>query len=852
MKKILVIDGNSIINRAFYGIRLLTTHDGRPTNAIYGMLNIVCRHLEAIKPDYAAVAFDLKAPNFRKQRFSYYKEGRHATPPELLAQFADAKECLRLLGLHTLELEGYEADDILGTVSAMAEDNEDIHAYVLSGDRDLLQLISDRVTVLLASTGETVSYDENTFQEKYGLLPSQMVDLKALMGDSSDNIPGVPGIGEKTAVKLLSQFGSLEELYRHAEEPCIAKGAREKLAAGKQSAFDSQWLATICRTVPLGLSLEELSYTGVDCAGLYQKCKELELTQIIKRLGLSPDESSSLCCADCDKKEESAPALSYISVSAQELSEQLGDKFALSKQGDALYFYDGDHAFCYTGDLSQVQELFSDKRQVICFDGKSLLHTLANAGLFPSFIPLDVMLYAYVCQSDDGKRPLSEIAEIYQEPSPAPGEPAAALLFRLESKLRHKVEELGCLSLLQEIELPLSPVLFRMEHTGFRIDRAALEEYGRALSDEVALVTENVLALAGVSFNLNSPKQLSEVLFDRLGLPTQGLKKTRNGYSTDVDTLQSLRHHHPIVDEILHYRQLSKLLSTYVVGLLKLADENGRVHTEFKQALTATGRLSSVEPNLQNIPIRTPLGRELRRCFVPGEPDHVLVDADYSQIELRLLAAFSGDEHMCYAFCHGEDIHRQTAAAVFGVPQEQVTDDMRKSAKAVNFGIVYGISAYSLSGDIHVSVAKAKKYMEDYFAEYPAIRAYLDGVVKQAEKVGYTDTLFGRRRFIPELSSSRFPTRAFGRRVAMNSPIQGTAADIIKRAMVRVDQRLHAEGLPARLILQVHDELIVEAHKSVADKVKQILQQEMEGAVSLCVPLTVGIGVGKDWLSANH
>lgn len=869
MKKILVIDGNSIINRAFYGIRLLTTKDGRPTNAVYGMLNIVCRHLEALRPDYAAVAFDLKAPNFRKQRFSYYKEGRHATPPELLAQFPDAKECLRLLGLHTLELEGYEADDILGTVSAFAEGEEDLHAYVLSGDRDLLQLISDKVTVLLASTGETVSFDRDAFFAKYGLEPRQMIDLKALMGDSSDNIPGVPGIGEKTAVKLLGLFSTLDGLYAHTDDPSISKGVREKLLAGKESAYDSLWLATICRTVPLGLSLADLRYTGADCAGLYRKCLSLELTQLIRRLNLSPAPTgATIACAlpdegnnaaettyDAGAGQDAAPTdagtLLYREAGAEEILAALSSPFAMTGE-ERLFFFDGKNAFSYAGALASLAPLFDGSREIVCFDGKKWLHRLTDEGIAPAFVPRDVMLYAYVLNADNGKRTFAELATAYGEECTDEGVPSADTLFRLEKTLSEEIKKAGCETLLREIELPLSPVLFRMERVGFRIDRQGLEAYGKLLADEAAVHAENILSLAGIAFNLNSPKQLSEVLFDRLGLPTKGVKKTKNGYSTDVDTLNALRFSHPIIEEILTYRQLTKLLSTYVLGLLKVADENGRVHTDFKQALTATGRLSSAEPNLQNIPVRTALGRQMRRCFVPGEKDYVLVDADYSQIELRLLAAFSGDENMCLAFLSGEDIHRQTAAAVFGVAESEVSDEMRKRAKAVNFGIVYGISAYSLAGDIHVSVAEAKRYMEGYFAEYPAIKGYLDGVVKQAEETGYTDTLFGRRRYIPELSATHFATRAFGKRVAMNSPIQGSAADIIKRAMVRVDRRLAAEGLPARLILQVHDELIVEAHQSVAEKVKTVLQEEMEGAVALAVPLTVGIGEGTDWLTANH
>ncbi len=854
MKRLLIIDGNSIINRAFYGIRPLSTKDGRPTNAIYGMMNIVLRHLEACKPDFAAVAFDLKAPNFRKKRFSYYKEGRHETPPELLAQFADAKECLRLLGFHTLEMEGYEADDILGTLASLAEKAEDVEALVLSGDRDLLQLISPRVTVLLAQTGDTLSFDRDAFFAKYGIEPEQFVDLKALMGDSSDRIPGVAGVGEKTAVKLISAFGTLDNLYEHIEDASIAKGVREKLKTYKSDAYDSRWLARICREVPLGLGLADLAYSGVHTEALCEKCLSLELLQLHRRITQMAENPSAQtpCSEKCEKCEDCAEPekAEAESVSAEVLLSSLGKKFAVTLTDGGALFYNGEEAFAYEGSLAPLSPLFSAENEVICFDGKRLLHALADCGLSPdpALVPKDIQLYAYVLRSENGKKPLEALAEeegVFDTLAPK-------ALYLLEEILHKRIEQTGALSLLENVELPLAPVLFRMEREGFRMDTEAMTAFGKALFDRSVLYAENIVAMAGVDFNINSPKQLADVLFNRLGLSTKGVKKTQNGYSTDADTLASLRYAHPIIEEILTYRQLTKLYSTYAVGLCKVADKEGRIHTDFKQALTATGRLSSAEPNLQNIPIRTPLGREMRRCFITKGEDYVLVDADYSQIELRLLAAFSGDEAMTRAFAAGEDIHRQTAAAVFHVEEDAVTDEERKCAKAVNFGIVYGIGAYSLAGDIGVSVAAAKEYMERYFAKYPAIHAYLEGLVTEAERLGYTDTLFGRRRYIPELSSTRFQLRAFGKRVAMNSPIQGSAADIIKLAMVRVARRLAAERLDARLVMQVHDELIVEAHKTVADRVAQILKEEMEGAVSLTVPLTVSIGIGQNWLSAEH
>lgn len=858
MKRLLIIDGNSIINRAFYGIRPLSTKDGRPTNAVYGMMNIVLRHLEACKPDFAAVAFDLKAPNFRKKRFSYYKEGRHETPPELLAQFADAKECLRLLGFHTLEMEGYEADDILGTLAALGEQAEDVETLVLSGDRDLLQLISPRVSVLLAQTGDTLTFDRDAFFAKYGIEPEQFVDLKALMGDSSDRIPGVAGVGEKTAVKLISAFGSLDKLYECIDDPSIAKGVREKLKTYKSDAYDSQWLARIYREVPLGLSLSDLAYSGANTEALCEKCIDLELMQLHRRItqmasnpaAQTPCSEGCGGCKEVETAEEAPKKQTVTAVCAETLLASLGKRFAVTLEENGLFFYNGEALFSYEGALAPLAPLFCAENEVICFDGKRLLHTLADGGISvdPALIPKDVNLYAYVLRSENGKKPLETLAEEEGVFSDF----AVKALYALEGVLHKRIEELGALSLLEDIELPLAPILFRMERTGFRLDTEAMTAFGKELFDRSVLYAENIVAMAGVDFNINSPKQLSEVLFTRLSLPTKGIKKTQNGYSTDADTLASLRYAHPIIEEILTYRQLTKLYSTYAVGLCKVADESGRIHTDFKQALTATGRLSSAEPNLQNIPIRTPLGREMRRCFITKGKDYVLVDADYSQIELRLLAAFSGDEAMIRAFACGEDIHRQTAAAVFHVSEADVTDEERKQAKAVNFGIVYGIGAYSLAGDIGVSVAAAKEYMERYFARYPAIHAYLESLVTDAEGKGYTDTLFGRRRYIPELSSSRFQLRAFGKRVAMNSPIQGSAADVIKLAMVRVSRRLEKEGLDAALVMQVHDELIVEAHASVADRVAQILKEEMEGAVSLPVPLTVSIGIGENWLAAEH
>jgi DNA polymerase-1 len=669
------------------------------------------------------------------------------------------------------------------------------------------------------------------------------------MGDSSDHIYGVPGVGEKTAQKLIAEFHSLEGIYANLDAPSIAKGVRAKLESGKESAYDSRWLATICREVPLGLSLSELSYGGIDKAGFYEKCTALEFTQFIRKLGLAPRESVEPQASTAPEKPcngicEAASAEALLAAFPT------GSRFAVSYEG-GFAFSDGERTLLYEGEVEGLAPLFDGSRTVITHDGKRLLHRLWSLGVDADFVPRDVMLYAYIL-GGGGQNDLGALSVRYLDACPAEGEASAPYILRLEEVLAARIAEIDGKALLEEIELPLSPVLARMERAGFRLDTEGLSAFGKRLSDELVMLTESITSLAGVDFNLNSPKQLAEVLFEHLMLPTKGIKKNKNGYSTDVDTLDSLRRYHPIIDEILAYRQFSKLYSTYAVGLLKVADENGDIHTDFKQALTATGRLSSAEPNLQNIPIRTALGRELRRVFIPKSAGYVLVDADYSQIELRLLAAFSGDERMCEAFITGEDIHKKTAAAVFRVPEYAVTDELRSRAKAVNFGIVYGISAFSLSNDIGVSVAEAKRYMEDYFAQYPKIKAYLDKAVADAERDGYTATCFGRRRYIPELSSKVFALRAFGKRVAMNSPIQGSAADMIKIAMVRVDRRLKDEGLDAHLVMQVHDELIVEARIEDAEHVRTILKEEMEGAASLAVPLTVSTAVGANWLEAEH
>ena len=844
MKKILVIDGNSIINRAFYGIRPLTTKSGKFTNAIYGMVNIISRQLEAVKPDYAAVAFDVKHPTFRHEMYTGYKAGRHTTPEELKSQFPDAKECLSLMGLHVMELPGWEADDIQGTVAKMAHQFEDTEAYVLSGDRDLLQLIDEKVTILLATNQDTLVMKETEFTEKYGVLPSQFVDMKALMGDSSDNIPGVAGVGEKTAQSLISNFGSLEQIYENIEDKRISKGVREKLLRDRDNAFLSRTLAKIDTNAPIGVTLSDLEYKGLDKPGLYKKFVELELHSFITRFHLENAENDDNCKENVtsDKGEQ------YTCIDAESLLKFNTGSVSIEFSTDNSLYISADCGnYIYRGELSDISNFFNG-REVICYGAKSIWHRLDRAGISPYGIEFfDLELCEYSINPGGGGAGVPSLAATFLGITPSAGAPTTHLYIRLKEALIKRVAEDGLSEILYNLEMPLMSVLAETEKNGFKINRKGIDEFGEALETLANELAESIYAAAGGKFNINSPKQLGEVLFERLGLENPLKKKSKNGYSTDAETLESMRDQSAIIDDILEYRQVMKLRGTYTTALTSVADENDRIHTDFKQSYTATGRLSSAEPNLQNIPIKTKMGRELRRFFIADE-GNLLVDADYSQIELRLLAHISGDYNMCEAFRDGEDIHRKTAAAVFGLPEEYVTEDMRKRAKAVNFGIVYGISGFSLSKDIGTTVSEATKYIKNYLMNYPDVDNYLEAVVKDAEEKGYTTTLMGRRRYIPELRATKAPLRAFGKRVAMNAPIQGSAADIMKKAMINVHRALKNECPEAKLVMQVHDELIVEAPSDKAELVREILKREMENTVSLSVPLTVDVTVGKNWL----
>lgn len=835
MKKLLIVDGNSILNRAFYGIRPLTTKDGLPTNAVYGFVTILKKHLDALTPDYLACAFDLKAPTFRHKMYDGYKANRKGMPEDLAAQLPWAKDVVRAMGFHVIECEGWEADDVLGTVSGMADRESGIHSYILTGDRDSLQLITDRTSVVLVKTKEDIIYDEARFVEEYGVTPTQFIDVKALMGDTSDNIPGVAGIGEKTALKLIAACGSLDSLYEDEAMGGAGKSAKEKLSAGRDMAYMSYKLAMISREAPVGVSIGELENRGVDSAALGELFTKLEFSALLKRFEITGA-----------SKEPEIPALTAPDVEMADYSELCRfDMLAADTCGEELYTSDGEHI--YKTPLSSVRGKALPR--LICHDWKRLYKTLYENEITAECI-FDTMSAAYLISPGESSYPLDKTVLRYLSEQMSDDKALSSwYIYRLYSPMKEETEREGMTELLQKIEIPLSPVLAKMECSGFRLDREGLHGYVGQLVDMQKLLADRIYSAAGREFNINSPKQLGEVLFEDMGLPAK--KKTKTGYSTGAEVLESLRPYHPIIEDILDFRQVTKLIGTYGENLIALADENGRIHTTFNQTGTATGRLSSLDPNMQNIPVRGQLGRELRRYFTATDSDHILIDADYSQIELRLLAEISGDEVMSQSFKDGADIHASTAARVFGVPETEVTKELRSKAKAVNFGIVYGIGDFSLSQDIKVSRKAAREYIDSYLATYVGVDSYLKNTVEEAKKNGYTVTAYGRRRPIPELSAKNKNLQAFGERVAMNSPIQGTAADIIKLAMINVDRALKNEGIDAKLILQVHDELIVESAKTCADRAAEILKGEMENAAKTNVPLEAEVAMGDNWFEAK-
>ena len=836
MKKILVIDGNSILNRAFYGIRPLKTKDGLFTNAIYGMVTMVERYLSMCAPDYFAVAFDLKKPTFRHTFSADYKANRHGMPEELAMQLEPAKECLRAMGALVLTAEGFEADDILGTIAAMGE-SADMMTYVATGDKDSLQLISEKTNVVLATNTEPLLFDTAAFLEKYGVRPEQFVDVKALMGDSSDNIPGVPGIGEKTALKLIAEYGSLDGIYDDLESKKLTKSTITKLADGKKSAYDSQFLARIKRDVPLDITLDDLRYDGAHKEALRALFERFEFFALIKRLGLEKEEAEEI-------------EITVKSISAEELSLKSDTKYAIAFdfEADTAAIADGELVYLVEG-ISSLKPYLDGDHHFIVHDEKTALHALSEKSIDFTACGDDLMLMAYIAAVTDNDFSFDKLTQRLLAKEAKSLAERAYFTLRLYKMFTEELEKSGQTALYRDVEFPLCRVLYEIEKVGFSVDVEALRAFSVQLGQMQEEYAERIYEAAGEVFNINSPKQLGVILFEKLGYPHA--KKTKSGYSTSAEVLEKLRPYAPIVGDVLEFRQYGKLKSTYADGLAAAADENGRVHTSFRQALTATGRLSSTEPNLQNIPIKTELGREFRKFFVSKNDDYVLIDADYSQIELRLLAAISGDDGMIEAFRSGHDIHTATAMKVFGVSAEDVSIELRKKAKAINFGIMYGMGDFSLASDLHISRADARAYIDSYMGSFPKVSEYLDRVVADAKRDGYVTTMFGRRRYIPELSSSKKMEVAFGERVAMNSPIQGTAADIIKLAMVNIAEKLKKGGYDARLILQVHDELMIEAHKTQAKEVSALLKAEMENAVSLAVPLTVEIASGKSWYEAK-
>ncbi len=854
--RLLVIDGNSIANRAFFGIKLLTTKDGRYTNAIFGFLNILLSLLKDTQPDEVAVAFDLRAPTFRHQMYDGYKATRHGMPEELAQQMPVLKELLTDLGYRQVTAEGWEADDILGTLAAACDARRD-DCFLATGDRDSLQLVSESTTVLLATTvmgrSKTVSMDVDAIAEKYGIQPKQLIEVKSLMGDASDNIPGVRGIGEKTALSLVQKFGTLENVYTHLDDPAIKPKQREHLIECKADAELSHTLGTIRTDAPIDTAEGAYQITTGDKAAAVRLMQELELHSLIPRFGLdgvapaadpeaAPMAEASIAALPAE------PSGCYLLAARPAVLGKQGTRNVIT-QPETWYAVQGTTV--YPLEEADLVRLLDDPAVTLeVFDSAPLYARAMAAGGWGSRIVWDGKLAAYLLDASASKYQVGELATAYHaEAAFAAAEwPDAGFLADLFARMKREITAREEDALYNEIEFPLAQVLADMTRTGVLVDKTGIEAFGVRIRSELEQVLARIQMETGsTSFNPNSPKQLGEMLFDTLGLPHG--KKTQRGWSTDAETLEALRDY-PLVEDVLQYRAYQKLNSTYVEGLLKVIAEDGRIHTRFNQTEARTGRLSSDNPNLQNIPIRTELGSQLRAYFV-ARPGCVLVDADYSQIELRILAHITGDEHMQQAFQRGEDIHRSTAAKIYNLPVDQVTPRLRSSAKAINFGIMYGKGAYSLSKDIGVTIKEADAFLKNYLAAFPKVSGYMDKTIADAKACGYVSTLFGRRRSLPELASSNRNIRASGERMARNTPIQGTAADVIKLAMVRVWRRLRDEKMESRLILTVHDELIVEAPEAEAEKAAAILREEMEGCVHYAVPLSTEVHEGKNWLEAH-
>ena len=843
--KVMILDGNSVINRAFFGVKPLTTRDGLYTHAIYGFLNILEKMEKEEQPDAVCVAFDLHGPTFRHLRYDGYKATRHGMPEELAMQMPVMKDVLRAMNIPIYECQGWEADDVIGTVGKICSNNG-WECVVVTGDRDSLQLIDENVHVklVISKAGQTSAtlYTEEKFKEEYGFEPKRLIDLKALMGDSSDNIPGVKGIGEKTAKNLLMKFGTLDGVYENLDDSIVKPKMRENLVTYKENAYLSYELATIVAEAPIDFEPKDAIIMPYNRPALYELFQKLEFVRLIDKYGLRGAEMEMekpvVCkCAALPRCDEmpagGLPCAVYI-----------------AEDGTLGVAWEKGVCTMTPMEVQMACDCLLGRMNCVCHDVKATMHRLDELGLCYGEFAFDTALAAYDLNPSQSDYPVSKLATTFLGTTVDDGDAAACAeaLWNLRPVLEAELEKQGMTKLYQEIEFPLCGVLYRMECLGIDIDRQQLIQFGEMLTQRIDECEKLIFSYSEEPFNINSTKQLGTLLFEKLGLPP--VKKTKTGYSTNADVLEKLKNKHPIIPAIMDYRMLTKLKSTYAEGLLKEIREDGRIHTTFQNLVTATGRLSSTEPNLQNIPVRTDLGAEIRKMFIP-KPGHVLVDADYSQIELRVLAHIADDANMCHAFRNGLDIHAVTASQVFGVPVEEVTSLQRRHAKAVNFGIVYGISEFSLSEDIGVSRYEAKEYIESYLANYRGVRAYMKNVVEDARNCGYTETMFGRRRYIPELKSSNFNVRSGAERMTLNTPIQGTAADLIKLAMIRVDAALRENFPEAKLILQVHDELIVECPEEQAEAVAALVSREMEAVAELKVPLTAEAKFGKSWYEAK-
>lgn len=873
--KVMVLDGNSILNRAFYGLQgptLLSTRDGLYTNAVYGFLNILFKHMEEEKSDYICVAFDLKAPTFRHKEYAGYKAGRAQMPEELAVQVPIIKQILDAMNIKRFELEGYEADDIIGAVSLIAE-KSGLECIIVTGDKDALQLVSDGTYVKIVSTvngaSGTKKYDCNAVTERYGVTPGRLIDIKGLMGDPSDNIPGVPGIGEKTAIELIKNFGSIENLYNSLGAVENKRNIIEKLKQNEDLAVLSKRLSTIQRELPMEIDIKDMQTKPYDTNALYEIFKKLEFKSIIQKLGLKPDVYMQKYNFDCIKSITAMDELveirskimhagtfsmHFVMNGELQFKRELEAISIALNENEAFYIIPEGELTCdnIVSVLKPILESCNIKK--IGHDFKPVCVYLKNRGVNLQGIYMDTMIGAYLIDPAKDNYRIETVMREFLNIDISCDESSkqqilqgiAAIIFKLSGVISDEIKQNQQQYLLDNIEIPLIYVLADMEHIGFKVDVQELNKIGTEIDKRIECLVNSIYMLAGEEFNINSTKQLGVVLFEKLGLPP--IKKTKTGYSTDVEVLEKLCGKHDIVSYIIEYRQLMKLKTTYIEGLINVVNpETGRIHSSFNQTVTATGRISSTEPNLQNVPIKLDMGRQIRRAFVPSSTEHVLMDADYSQIELRVLAHITGDTGLVEAFENGEDIHTVTASQVFGVPIQDVTGYMRSRAKTVNFGIIYGIGDYSLSKDLGITRKEARKYIDDYLDRYPGVKQYMDNTVEHAKKYGFVTTVFNRRRYVPEVRSSNFNMRCFGERVSMNTPIQGSAADIIKVAMVKVHDEINKRNLKSKLVLQVHDELIIDTCREELDDMMDILKKCMENAVELKVPLITEIKSGDNW-----